>query len=92
MRPALTDAFEPSPSSLSGRFGRPDRKLCACRQRHVDGNAAPKPVHREFGRTFYRRVEDFLAALLPHLFEFGRCDVPGRLRTSNHKCFRLYVT
>src|SRR5271166_5923695 len=22
---------------------------------HVDGNAAPNPVHREFGRTFYRR-------------------------------------
>jgi hypothetical protein len=37
-------------------------------------------------------IEESLAALLPHLFEFERRDVPGRPRTPNHKCFRLYVT
>ena len=36
------------------------------------------PVRREFGHSFAVRIEEFLAALLPRRFEFGRCDVPVR--------------
>jgi hypothetical protein len=41
---------------------------------------------------FAAGIEAFLTALLPGLFAYGRCDVPGRPLTSNHKCFRLQVT
>jgi hypothetical protein len=36
------------------------------------------------GVRFTTRTEEFLAALLPRLFEFGRCDVPVRPTFLSH--------
>jgi hypothetical protein len=89
--PNTSGRFGPSSRSSSDRrFVQtqtlaPQQKCTAAKTHHsnrdaacADGDTAPNPVHRGLGHTFCRTGEEFLAALLPRCFEFGRWDVPVR--------------